>query len=182
MLGHDPVSDTRQIWRSALSRSLPDLRLIVPRLGGRCSQRGSPPPESLTGEAVAGAGDRRTELHHRMTALNADSIDAVVAPERHLGSASGRSIAQSSFSVHSWSVHKVCPSLVVGLFLGPMATCSSDNQTRTTLTTAVVTMATVAPITLVRTARTSTSARGPSSTVWRPSQHPGVGGDASMDV
>jgi hypothetical protein len=56
----------------------------APRVGGRCSQRGSPPPDSLTDEAVAGAGDRRTELHHRMTPPNADSIDAVVAPERHL--------------------------------------------------------------------------------------------------
>jgi hypothetical protein len=39
----------------------------------KCSQRGSPPPDSLTGEAVAGAGDCRTELDHRMTAPNAET-------------------------------------------------------------------------------------------------------------
>jgi hypothetical protein len=46
---------------------------------------GVAPPDSFTGEAIAGAGDRRIELHHRLTAPNADAIDAVVAPERHLG-------------------------------------------------------------------------------------------------
>jgi len=48
------------------------------------ARSGSHPVDSLTGEANTGAGDRRTELHHRMTAPNTDAIDAVVAPERHL--------------------------------------------------------------------------------------------------
>jgi hypothetical protein len=39
---------------------------------------------SLTGEARAGRADGRTELHYRMAAPNADAIDALEAPERHL--------------------------------------------------------------------------------------------------
>jgi hypothetical protein len=81
------------------ARTVADLRLSAPRwvngtLRAQMNARtdsavgarsvGRPPPDSLAGKAVAGAGDRRTELHHRMTAPNADSIDAVVAPERHL--------------------------------------------------------------------------------------------------
>ena len=65
-------------------------------LAGECSRREAPsrrsvlaawvtPRDSLKSQAFAGAGDRRTELYHRMTAPNTDVIDAEVAPERHLG-------------------------------------------------------------------------------------------------
>jgi hypothetical protein len=67
--------------------------------------------------------------------------------------------------VHTSIVPNVFWRLVVGLFLGVTATCSSDGQTRTTTTTAVVTLTTVAPTTLVTTAATSTSAAGTNTTV-----------------
>jgi hypothetical protein len=45
---------------------------------------GGPSPGWPTEIDVRGLGHRRTELHSQMTAPNADAMDAVVAPERHL--------------------------------------------------------------------------------------------------